>query len=78
MIILTESLLKKMDEHARREHPNEACGVLAGKENRVEKAFHCKNVSENPRAHYVISPEEFIQVFNDIEELGLEILGLYH
>ena len=78
MIILAKHLLKEMDEHAKREHPNEACGVLAGRENQVEKAFPCKNVSENPSAHYVISPEEFILVFNDIEELGLEILGFYH
>jgi proteasome lid subunit RPN8/RPN11 len=78
MILLGKSHLKEMEEHARKERPNEACGILAGKENKVEKVYRCKNVSENPSSHYAIAPEELIRVFNDVEERNLEILGFYH
>jgi proteasome lid subunit RPN8/RPN11 len=78
MIILTKSHLKEMEDHARAERPNEACGILAGRVNRVEKVYPCKNVSENPSSRYDIAPEQLISVFNDVADRGLEILGFYH
>ncbi len=78
MIVLTKGHLEEMEGHARKERPNEACGILAGRENQVEKVFSCKNVSNNPTSRYTIAPEELIYVFNSVEEQGLEILGFYH
>lgn len=78
MITLTKSHLSEMEDHARVERPNEACGILAGRENKVERVYSCKNVSETPSSHYAIAPEQLIEVFNDVEEHGLEILGFYH
>ncbi|MEE8402072.1 MAG: M67 family metallopeptidase [Candidatus Hydrothermarchaeaceae archaeon] len=78
MIILNRSFISEMEDHARREIPNEACGILAGRSNKVEKVFSCKNVSKNPSSRYAIAPEELIEIFNDVETCGLEILGFYH
>lgn len=81
-IILSEGLAKKLEEHARREAPREACGVLAGerkdKRNAVRKIYKCKNVSRYPETTYEISPEELLRVITEIEESGLELLGFYH
>lgn len=81
MIVLSEELAKKLEEHARGEAPREACGVLAGvsaKEKLVRKIYKCKNVSRYPETTYEISPEELLQVITEIEESGLELLGFYH
>jgi proteasome lid subunit RPN8/RPN11 len=78
MIILTKSHLSELEDHARNERPNEACGILAGRENRVERIYKCKNISENPASHYVIEPEQLLEVFNDVADRGLEIIGFYH
>lgn len=78
MITLTKSHLNEMEDHARAAKPNEACGILAGRENLVEMVYPCKNVSENPTSHYTIAPEELILVFNKVDERGLEIIGFYH
>ncbi|MBU2559322.1 Mov34/MPN/PAD-1 family protein, partial [archaeon] len=56
MIILSKNHLRKMEDHAKSNRPNEACGVLAGRENKVEKIYPCKNVSKNPTSHYEIAP----------------------
>jgi proteasome lid subunit RPN8/RPN11 len=78
MIILTKSQLSEIEEHGRGEGPNEACGILAGRENKVERVYPCKNVSANPTSRYVIAPEQLLDVFNDVADRGLEILGFYH
>lgn len=78
MIILNRGLISEMEDHARREIPNEACGILAGRNRKVEKVYSCKNVSKNPSSHYAIAPEELIEIFNNVEASGLEILGFYH
>ena len=78
MIILTKGHLSQMKEHARKEGPDEACGILAGRENLVERVYPCKNVSKNPSSCYAIAPEQLIEIFNDVEDRGLEILGFYH
>jgi len=78
MIILNKNLLSEMEDPARKEGPDEACGILAGIEDRVERVYPCKNVSENPSSRYAISPEQLLEIFNDVEDRGLEILGFYH
>ena len=78
MIILNKNLLSEMEDHARKEGPDEACGILTGIEDRVERVYPCKNVSENPSSRYAISPEQLLEIFNDVEDRGLEILGFYH
>ncbi len=78
MIILTKGHLREMEDHAKKERPNEACGVLAGRGSDVKRIYRCRNVSENPSSRYTIAPERLLEVFNDVEERGLEILGFYH
>jgi proteasome lid subunit RPN8/RPN11 len=78
MIILSKNHLREMEDYAKSKRPNEACGILAGRGNKVEKIYPCKNVSKNPNSHYEIAPVELIGVFNDVEDIGLEILGFYH
>ncbi|MBI5253938.1 MAG: M67 family metallopeptidase [Euryarchaeota archaeon] len=81
-IVLSEELVKRLEEHARKEAPREACGVLAGArkdgQRIVRKIYECKNVSRYPETTYEISPEELLRVITEIEESGLELLGFYH
>jgi proteasome lid subunit RPN8/RPN11 len=78
MIILTKSHLEELEDHTKKERPNEACGILAGRESKVQRVYRCRNVSENPSSRYVIAPEQLIEVFNDVVDRGFEILGFYH
>ena len=82
MIIFSEKIAKKLKEHARREAPREACGVLAGERKSrgqlVRKIYECKNASRYPEAMYEISPRELLRVITEIEESSLEVLGFYH
>jgi proteasome lid subunit RPN8/RPN11 len=77
-MIIGRELAKRLEEHARREAPKEACGVLAGRGGVVEEVYECTNVDELPEARYTIKPEELLRAVEDIEEKGLELLGFYH
>ncbi len=77
-MIINKGLLSEMEAHARKERPNEACGVLAGRSRKVEHIYPCKNVSKNRTSRYAIAPEQLIEIFNDVGDRGLEILGFYH
>jgi len=63
--------------HAKREYPNEACGILAGKESHVEKMYEMVNTA-NSRIKYFMDPKEQLGVMKDIRNSGLDMIGIYH
>ena len=66
-----------MIRHALAEYPNEACGLLAGKEGQVEKVYCMTNAEHSP-VSYCLDPEEQVRAFMEIEERGWGLLALYH
>ena len=66
-----------MREHVARQVPLEACGLLAGKEDRVEKIIPVRNREQSP-VRFRMDPYEQLHAFDWIEARGLELLGIYH
>ncbi len=66
-----------MFEHCDREYPNEACGILAGLNDRVKQVYAMTNARPGP-PHYEMDPEEQFQVMKYIREEGLAMVGIYH
>jgi [CysO sulfur-carrier protein]-S-L-cysteine hydrolase len=66
-----------MVAHAVAELPLEACGLLAGRDGTVEHFFPMANAD---RSHmtYRLDAKEQLDVFNQIEERGWELTGIYH
>lgn len=78
MLIINKNDYKKIIEEAKKGKPNEVCGILAGKNYEVFKVYKMKNISDNPRFCYFMSPEEQLKVFKEIRGLGFELVGIYH
>jgi proteasome lid subunit RPN8/RPN11 len=76
-LYLTEEQAEETIRHARREYPKEACGLLAGKDGRVEKVYQMTN-AEHSSVTYRLDPEEQYRAFTEIEEEGWELLAIYH
>lgn len=68
-------------DQARSEHPNEACGLLAGRQSEnggsATKIFPTTNAERSP-VIYRIDPKEQFRVFRQIEDEGLDLVGIYH
>lgn len=68
---------QEMLEHVDRHAPLEACGLLAGKRDRVEKVLLVQNHMESP-VRFVMDPYEQLQAFEWIDSHGLDLLGIFH
>lgn len=66
-----------MIDHAVAGLPNEACGLLAGPGGAVEQFIPMGN-ADRSRYTYRLDPQEQLQVFNEIEERGWELAGIFH
>ena len=77
MIRIPKPIYIAMIEHARKESPLECCGILGGKEKTVEKAFELQNV-EGSSIRYLMSPQEQLRVFEEMEKESMEMIAIYH
>lgn len=74
---IDDVLLKEMAEHGLREFPNEACGLVAGRDGEPVRFFAMRNLDASP-ASYRLDPKEQLQVFDLMDEEGLDLLGIFH
>lgn len=76
-ILLTVEQLEIMRQDVIRRQPNEACGLAAGRANRVEVIFPVANDLASP-VRYRMNPAQQIKIFFEIEQLGQELVAIYH
>jgi len=77
MLTLKKELFKRITEHAIREFPNEACGILSGSQGRVEKVYEMANVDKSPETFFMDAREQ-LKVMKEIRNKGEEMIGIYH
>ena len=77
MLILKKDLFEQIVRQCRKELPNEACGILAGKAGQVEKVFEMANAQKSPDFYFMDATEQ-LKVMKEMRNLGLEMLGVYH
>lgn len=74
---LAEAHWREMLEYVRRQAPLEACGLLAGTHDRVEKVIFVRNRAQSP-TRFVMDPYEQIRALDWIQSNGLKLLGIFH
>lgn len=77
MLTIKKSDMTIIIDHCKAGLPNESCGMLAGKNRRVEKIYPMRNAKPGPD-YYEMDPEEQFRVMKDIRNSGLELIGLFH
>jgi proteasome lid subunit RPN8/RPN11 len=98
VVIFPQTLREELVAHAREGNPDEVCGILAGRDDRVERVFRVANTADAVGAdagvfrdresgvatagrkpvHYYMDPRDQLRVYNEIDELGLDVIGYYH
>jgi len=76
-LYLTKEQAEAMIQHALAEYPNEACGLLAGKDGQVERVYRMTNAEHSP-VTYRLDPEEQYRAFMEMEKAGHQLLAIYH
>jgi proteasome lid subunit RPN8/RPN11 len=77
LFLLEKGFAQEMIDHARREAPDECCGLLAGKGHKVLRVYPARNALKSP-IRYSLDPKELYQLLQEIERQGWELLGIYH
>ncbi len=76
-LTLTKEQLGYMVDHVDAHAPLEACGLLAGKNAKVEKIFEIQNQAQSP-VRFVMDPIEQLNAFEWIDSNGMDLLGIFH
>ena len=79
MLRIRQDLYDKIVAHARADHPDEACGVLAGPagSDRPERFIPMTNAARSPTFYEFDSTEQF-QVWRQMDDNDEEPVVLYH
>lgn len=70
-------IFERMVEQVRTQAPIEACGILAGADDRVEKLYEMTNADRSSR-HFMMEPREQFAAVKDMRTAGLKMLAIYH
>jgi [CysO sulfur-carrier protein]-S-L-cysteine hydrolase len=76
-LVLSKRQWQDMSDHVARQVPLEACGLLAGKKDRVEEVIFVRNRAQSPE-RFVMDPYEQLKAFDWLESNGLDLLGIFH
>ena len=77
MLELPKDLYYAMIAHARRDHPDEACGVLAGSGGRAARIIPMANAERSP-TFYRFDAMEQLRVWRDMDGAEEEPVVIYH
>ena len=77
MIELDRSQYDEIVAHCQAEYPNEACGLVAGKEGVAVRVITMRNADASP-ATYRLDAEEQFRVFSEMDDEGLDVWGIFH
>jgi proteasome lid subunit RPN8/RPN11 len=77
VIEVPDAMYQEIVEHAQAGLPNEACGVLAGEGGRPIRVYRMRNAEASPVV-YRFDEREQLEVFNEIEEKGWDLLAFFH
>ena len=76
---LRRDLVEAIVAHARRDHPDEACGILAGPEgsDRAERFVPMSNAARSP-TYFEFSTDEWFRVYRQMQANDEEAVVVYH
>ncbi|UGQ09599.1 M67 family metallopeptidase [Yinghuangia sp. ASG 101] len=79
MLIITTELRDRIVAHARADHPDEACGVVAGPEgsDRPERFIPMLNAARSP-TFYEFDSSDLIRLYNEMWDRDEEPVVIYH
>lgn len=77
-IRIPSNILQELFAHTSHEQGNECCGLLAGRDRTITRAYRAENVAANPSTSYEVATKEIVSLTREIRNAGLEMIGIYH
>jgi proteasome lid subunit RPN8/RPN11 len=77
VLTLPRAMVDQVLAHARRDHPDEACGVIAGRDGVATRLFEMDNAERSPTG-FSFDSAQWLQVYRDVDDADEELLVVYH
>ncbi len=77
MLELPRALVDQVIAHARRDHPDECCGVIAGRDGAATRLFEMDNADRSPTG-FTFDSAQWLKVYRDIDDADEDQLVVYH
>lgn len=77
-LTLESAHLNKIIEHARREQPYEACGLMGGRNGQVEAIAPVPNASRSPQTSFEMERQAMVDSIIQFQRAGQEVVAIYH
>jgi proteasome lid subunit RPN8/RPN11 len=79
VLVIRHDLVDAMVAHARRDHPDEACGVIAGPEgaDQPERFIPMINAARSP-TFYEFESGEYLRVYRETQAADEDFVVIYH
>ena len=74
---LPQAMVDQVLAHARRDHPDECCGVIAGRDGVATRLFEMTNAERSPTG-FTFDSAEWLRVYRDIDDADEDLLVVYH
>jgi proteasome lid subunit RPN8/RPN11 len=76
-MFIHREVVRAIVDHARRDAPDECCGLLLGRQGTIDEAVEAANLNRSPTA-YLIDPAAQVAAIRRVRASGRAILGAYH
>lgn len=70
-------MLDEVLAHARRDHPDEACGVIVGRGGEAVRVVAMTNAERSPTG-FTFDSAEWLRVYREVDDADEELLAVYH
>ena len=77
MLRLSRTIADQIVEHARRDHPDEACGVVAGRDGNPERFIPMVNAARSP-TFYEFDSMDLLNLYKEMDARDEEPVVIYH
>ena len=77
MLELPREMVDQILAHARRDHPDECCGVIAGKAGLPTRLFEMDNADRSPTG-FSFDSAQWLTVYRQIDDADEQQLVVYH
>ena len=77
MLTVPRAMYDAMVAHARRDHPDEACGVVTGREGVAARLLEMENAARSP-TFYEFDSAALLALYREMDDLDEEPYVIYH
>lgn len=77
-MILPRAAEEAILAHAHNASPQECCGLLLGRDDRVFHAVAARNAATDPIRRFLVEPEDYFEAIRQARREALDVIGVYH